>query len=268
MNTAIATGRGGALGQGQFAGIGLAIPMDIIENVVGQIIEKGEVEKGFVGVGVLPVNAIAGAQVRDPAFRCVAQHFDGQGAVINRISPDSPAELAGLQVGDVITAIDGTKITDSSRVPALIGTRRPGQVVRFDVWRPIPAESRGEMREIEVALVRRAPESDAGEFAMLLRELGMARMATASKESCAAANVPYVRGVLLEDVAEGSAAAGVLPEGAVIVAVEGQSVGNLEEFYVRVRRLVNPTQRTMRPALVLTVALPQGGYRDVEVPLR
>jgi S1-C subfamily serine protease len=80
--------------------------------------------------------------------------------------------------------------------------------------------------------------------------------------------VPYVRGVLLEDVADGSAAAGVLPDGAVIVAVEGQSVGNLEEFYVRVRRLVNTTRRTMRQALVLTVALPQGGYRDVEVPLR
>ena len=59
-----------------------------------------------------------------------------------------------------------------------------------------------------------------------------------------------------------------LPDGAVIVAVEGQSVGNLEEFYVRVRRLVNTTRRTMRQALVLTVALPQGGYRDVEVPLR
>ena len=268
MNTAIATGRGGTLGQGQFAGIGLAIPMDIIENVVGQVIEKGEVEKGFVGVGVLPVNEIARALRRDPVFRCVADHFDGQGAVINTLSPGGPADLAGLQVGDVITAIDGTRITDSSRVPALIGTRRPGQVVRFDVWRPVPDESRGEMRQFEVALVRRAPESDFGEFALLLRGLGLAKMVTASKESCAAANVPYVRGVLLEDVADGSPATGILPDGAVIVAVEGQSVGNLEEFYVRVRRLVNPTRRSSRPALVLTVALPQGGYRDVEVPLR
>lgn len=268
MNTAIATGRGGALGQGQFAGIGLAIPMDIIENVVGQIIEKGEAEKGFVGVGVLPVSAIALAQVRDPVLRCVAEHFDGQGAVVNRISPGSPADIAGLMVGDVITAIDGARITDSSRVPALIGTRRPGQVVRFDVWRPIPAESRGEMLDFEVSLVRRAPEADAGEFATLLRELGLARMVTSSKEACAEAQVPYVRGILLQDVADGSPAAGVLPDGAIIVAVEGQPVGNLEELFVRVRRLVGPSRRMTRPALVLTVALPQGGYRDVEVPLR
>lgn len=268
MNTAIATGRGGTLGQGQFAGIGLAIPMDIIENVVGQIIDKGEVEKGFVGVGVLSLDEIARALMRDPVFRCVAEHFDGQGAVVNTITPGSPAELAGLQVGDVITAIDGVRITDRKRVPALIGTRRPGQVAKFDVWRPIPSESRGEMREVEVALVRRAPESEAASFASLLRGLGLARMVTASKETCASANVPYVRGVLLEDVTDGSAAAGVLPDGAVIVAVEGQAVGNLEEFYVRVGRLVSPTRRTVRSALVLTVALPQGGYRDVEVPLR
>ena len=268
MNTAIATGRGGTLGQGQFAGIGLAIPMDIIENVVGQIIDKGEVEKGFVGVGVLSVDEISRVLMRDPTFRCVAEHFDGQGAVVNAVTPGSPAEIAGLQVGDVITAIDGVRITDHKRVPALIGTRRPGQVAKFDVWRPVPSEARGEMREVEVALIRRAPESEAVNFASLLRGLGLAKMVTASKEACAAANVPYVRGVLLEDVTDGSAAAGVLPDGAVIVAVEGQAVGNLEEFYVRVGRLVNPTRRTLRSALVLTVALPQGGYRDVEVPLR
>ena len=69
MNTAIATGRGSTLGQGQFGGIGLAIPMDIIEFVVGQLIATGEVAKGFSGVAVQPVNSILPPQMRDPIYR-------------------------------------------------------------------------------------------------------------------------------------------------------------------------------------------------------
>ena len=56
MNTAIATGRpGGTTGQGQFAGIGLAIPLSQITNVVEQVIETGEVRKGYLGVGLLSI---------------------------------------------------------------------------------------------------------------------------------------------------------------------------------------------------------------------
>ncbi|MFM8699080.1 MAG: S1C family serine protease, partial [Phycisphaerales bacterium] len=61
MNTAIATGRGATAGGGQFAGIGLAIPRAIVENVVGQLIEHGAVSRGFLGVQVVDAR---------PSMRC------------------------------------------------------------------------------------------------------------------------------------------------------------------------------------------------------
>ena len=82
MNTAIATGRGAMLGQGQFGGIGLAIPMEIIESVVGQILEQGTVEQGYLGVSTASLRELqqqfARARARDPRHRAVRARWPGR----------------------------------------------------------------------------------------------------------------------------------------------------------------------------------------------
>ncbi len=268
MNTAIATGRGNSLGQGQFGGIGLAIPMDIIEFVVSQIIEKGEVEKGFSGIAVQPVGEIQPPQMRDPLFRCIVEHFGADGAVITRITPESPAELAGLKLGDVIVSLDGHRVTAEEQVFSLIGTRAPGQAVSFEVWRPNPDGTGGERLNVEVLLAKRDPRMDAADIAETLREAGLERLLTATPEACGARGVAFCRGVLVDAVSDDSQIDGVILPGSVIVALGGQTISSLEEFYIRLGRATATVRRPGRLTTVITIVAPDGKRRDYEIPIR
>jgi serine protease Do len=268
MNTAIATGRGSTLGQGQFGGIGLAIPMDIIEFVVGQLIETGEVTKGFSGVAVQPVNSILPPQMRNPIYRCIVEHYNADGAVIYLVTAGSPAQRAGLQIGDVIVSIDGVRVTDADKVPSISGTRRPGQIIVFAVWRPLPDQGRGEEMKFDVELIKREPQMEAADIADILRNYGFATLATSSQEFCAALGVPHRRGVLVQAVTPDSKLAGIVPAGSIIVAVGGQSVGTLEDFYVRLARGAISRRGIGRTSAILTIALPSGTLSDFDIPLR
>ena len=268
MNTAIATGRGSTLGQGQFGGIGLAIPMDIIEFVVGQLIATGEVAKGFSGVAVQPVNSILAPQMRDPVFRFVAEHFNADGAVVTRITPGSPAERAGLKVGDVITVIDGVRIIEADNVPSVIGTRKPGQTIEFQVWRPQLEQGRGEEMKFAVELIKRDPQMEAVDIADILRNYGFAKLATSTQESCGSLGVPHRRGVIVQEVTPESKLDGIVPAGSIIVAIGGQSIGNIEEFYVRLGRGAVTRRGIGRTSAILTIALPSGTLGDFDIPLR
>ncbi len=266
MNTAIATGRGNSLGQGQFGGIGLAIPMDIIEFVVSQIIEKGEVEKGFSGISGQPVVEITPPQMRDPNFRCIVEHYGADGVVITRVTPGSPAERAGVRVGDVIVSLDGQKVTAAEQVFSIIGTRAPGQALSFEVWRPMPEINGGERLNFDVLLAKRDPRLDAGDVAETLLSYGFDRLVTATPESCAARGAPFRRGVLVDAVTAGSQIQEVIPPGSVMVALAGQPVSSLEEFYIRLGRAVSA--RRGRMIAVITIVTPDGQEREYEIPIR
>ena len=96
MNTAIATNDD----DGQFGGIGLAIPLDMIESAANQLIESGVVRKGFLGVSVLDQN--------DPIARIVGapQQFRSDGVLVMSLDRSPPAAKVGLRVGDVIISYD------------------------------------------------------------------------------------------------------------------------------------------------------------------
>ncbi|MFC3494844.1 trypsin-like peptidase domain-containing protein [Glycomyces rhizosphaerae] len=104
INTAIATTDSGSIG------LGFSIPSTTVQNTVQQLIENGSVEQGYLGVSVADT--------------------DGNGAMILSVEPDSPAAQAGLQEGDVITAIDGNAVTSASEVVAAVqGTSSGTEVV-------------------------------------------------------------------------------------------------------------------------------------------
>ncbi len=116
INTAILTPSGGSVG------IGFAIPSDMIKHVVSQLIANGKVTRGYLGVAVQQISPqmaqAMGLPSDDPT---------NDGALIAAVSNDSPAARAGLQAGDVITAVNGAKVTDPSDLAADIADIDPDQ---------------------------------------------------------------------------------------------------------------------------------------------
>ena len=111
--------------------IGFAIPINTIMNIVESIIEKGYVSKPYIGISVTDVSAET-QQYGVPA-----------GAAVQSVSENGPAAQAGLQRGDVITAVDGKAMT-STELVSFVGSASVGQQIVFSVYR------QGETLEITV----------------------------------------------------------------------------------------------------------------------
>ena len=111
--------------------IGFAIPINSIMNIVESIIEKGYISKPYIGISVLDVSA------ETQAYGIPA------GAAVQAVSEDGPAAQAGLQKGDVITAVDGKAMT-SKELVSYIGSATIGQEMVFSIYR------QGEELEITV----------------------------------------------------------------------------------------------------------------------
>jgi len=263
MTTAIATGRGNAVGQGQFAGIGLAIPISMIENVVDQLIERGEVQKGFLGVASVDMELVRrGMAQGEPLIRHAAQNFSGDGTVITLVSPGSPAERAGLQVGDVITQVDGRRVSGSSQLRALVAGRRPGESLPIDFWRPVLGrEVPGQVQRVNVVIDRLEPEVASGGIAEGLRQLGFRELVTCTEDQALAHGVTFRRGVLVAQLDPASRVAREIPPGSVIVQAFGAPVNNLDDFYTRLEREMLRGQRM--PQIPVTIVRPDGAMMPV-----
>ena len=126
MNTAIATGRRSYLEEGQFSGIGLAIPMDMITPVVTQIIKNGKVDKGFLGVTLDPRFDPAEAQSRG---------MPGLGVRLSAVDRDGPAAAAGIKPGDVILRVNDSEVTSGPQLQSVVSSMLPGETAKLTIWR-------------------------------------------------------------------------------------------------------------------------------------
>ena len=121
INSAIFSGSGGNIG------IGFAIPVNIAESIMTQIIEYGEVQRGLLGVSISDFTA-------DTA-EAYGIDKEVEGALVQEVVADSAAEAAGVEVGDVIIAVDDEKVSGASDLRTTIGLRRSGEDVRIRILR-------------------------------------------------------------------------------------------------------------------------------------
>ncbi|MGS0827019.1 DegQ family serine endoprotease [Shewanella sp. 0m-8] len=196
INTAIVAPGGGNVG------IGFAIPANMVNNLVEQIIEHGEVRRGVLGVmGQDLTSELA------KGFGIETQH----GGFINEVMPDSAADKAGIKVGDIIVSVNGRSIKSFQELRAKVATMGAGSKVEFGLIR----------------------DGDEETVTAILGE------STQSAEAAAGAVHPMLQGAKLEtsnssgveitDVAQGSpAAASGLIKGDVIVGVNRTKVKNLK----------------------------------------
>ena len=121
INTAIMAPAGGNIG------IGFAIPSNMADSSIDQILEHGEVKRGQLGVIIQDLS------------RELAEAFDidkqQRGVVIAGVQPGSAAESAGLEAGDIVISIDGEPVESSAQLRNEIGQRRIGQKLRITILR-------------------------------------------------------------------------------------------------------------------------------------
>jgi serine protease DegQ len=139
INSAIYSRTGGS------QGIGFAIPVSLAKQVMEQIIREGSVTRGWVGIEV---------QDLTPELMESFELKTGEGALIAGVLKNGPADRAGVKPGDVLTAVNGKVVADSSSLLNLIAVLRPGEVARLAVARKNLA------LEFSVKVARRPPQAN------------------------------------------------------------------------------------------------------------
>jgi Do/DeqQ family serine protease len=188
INTAIIAPGGGNVG------IGFAVPANVVRAVMDQILRHGEVRRGRIGIAFQDAAAGAGARV----------------ALVER---GSPAERAGLRVGDMITAIDGAPVRQALDLRNRLGLVEPGREVEVTYVRD------GARRTVKVTV------------AAVSSELALLAGATLSEIPPNHPGYGVVSGVLITRVDRGSQAArlGLLP-GDIILGVNGEAISSRDEL--------------------------------------
>ena len=216
INNSIVTASGG------FEGIGFAIPSNMTRDIMVQLVEEGEVTRGYLGVRIQNVD------------EKLAESFDlpgTSGALVAQVAEDSPAERAGIKVGDFIVRIGEEDVANVNELRNAVARIRPGEKTDFILYRE------GRERTVGVA-VGKQPEDMAAAFGepgtpstASAEEYGL-RVASLSEEM--AERYGYdepIDGVVITDVEEGSDAAdqGLMP-GMVITDVDGKDVDSPAAF--------------------------------------
>jgi len=199
-----------------FSGMGFAIPTQIVRPTVEALIRDGKVHHGYMGIGISDVTP------ENAKFF----HIDNnEGAIITQVEPDSPAAKAGLKVGDVITELDGQKVSDASQLQIEVGQKDPGSSIKLEVLRdgrnvnvPVTLEEMGS-RDHE------GKESASNSNGKPRWGLGLTDMTPELREQLQASS--DVHGAIVEQVQPGSAGDNAgLQRGDVIVEVDRHPVQN------------------------------------------
>ncbi|MBB71555.1 MAG: hypothetical protein CMF50_04090 [Legionellales bacterium] len=120
INTAILASGGGSIG------IGFAIPSNMAKNVMHQLVKYGELKRGVAGIMIQSMTPELAQAFKEP---------NAKGAIITQVSPNSPAQAAGLRPGDVIQSVNGETIKTAGQVKNTIGLLRAGSTMDLKVLR-------------------------------------------------------------------------------------------------------------------------------------
>lgn len=227
INTAI-----NASGQG----IGFAIPVNLVKQLVPELKANGRISRSWLGVGIRPVDA------------ALAEGFGldrPRGALVAQVVPGGPADQAGLKPGDIITRFEDKAIEDASELPLVAGLAGVGKKVKVEVMRE------GRTASYPLTLGELPGEGGAAKSPADRKrdeQVGRLGVTVENVDDAARARLRLpadVRGALVTSVAPGSPAgeAGLEP-GDVIIEVNGKRVRSARGFADSTKRV--PTGKLVR----------------------
>lgn len=204
---------------GGFMGLSFAIPIDVALNVVEQLKATGKVSRGWLGV-----------QIQD-VTRELAESFNmdrPHGALVAKVIPGSPAEKAGLQIGDIIVEFNGQNIETSSELPPMVGMTAIGANARLKLIR----QGKREETDIKIGLL---PDEDEAVLATteepgskMIERLGAGVSELTSEQR---EQFQVIKGgVLVQQVSKGAAADAGIERGDVILRVGNNVIRDVADF--------------------------------------
>jgi len=211
MNTAIFSRSGG------YMGIGFAIPINMVRNIMNQLIDSGQVTRGFLGVLIQDLT------------QELAQSFgleNTRGVLIASVTADSPAERGGLKQGDVVTRFDGEEVVEVGQFRNQVSMITPGSEIDMTVIR--------DGKEVDLTIEVGTLPEDASASTMPSESPGEAlgfAVQTLTPELAERFGLEDLSGVVITSVDNASPAfsAGLRP-GMVVSEVNRRPVSDVDEF--------------------------------------
>lgn len=207
INSMIYSKSGGAMG------LSFSIPIDIAMNVVNQLKDSGKVVRGYLGVQVQEVTSEL-----SESFGLVKP----MGALVGEVFPDTPAEKAGIQPGDIILEFDGKAITKSSDLPPIVGVTQIDKKVDIKLLR----QGKEKTIKLKLASLDKSEAAAAEQASRKMHNLLGAEVEVVDKASLSQLKIPF--GVRVVSVFANPALSAGLREGDVIVTIDFKPVKNIK----------------------------------------
>ncbi len=224
---------------GYFAGAGFAIPIDLARKVASDIMEFGHVRRPRLGVEVRGVTAADAEAFKLPAVA---------GAVMASVQPGLPADRAGIQMGDVVTSLNGSEIRTQTQFMEELARLRPGDKVTLDIIRyGQRLRKTVELGEFESAAPRAANRPVRARSEELLGFSAMQITPQLAQRMGVSANTT---GVIVHEIDAFSPAAGYLVPGTQIISINGREVRTVQD--------VERVAESLRPGQVVSLVVRSG----------
>jgi len=201
---------------GGYMGLSFAIPIEVAMDVADQLKTKGRVSRGWLGVLIQDVTLD------------LAESFGMQqprGALVAKVLPDSPAQAAGMQVGDVIVGFDDRDVTNSANLPPIVGSSEVGVAIPVDIIRD------GRKQRIDVKLGELPDDDKVASVARPQVEkanrLGITVTDLAAEQQ---SELELAGGVLVRQVVPGAASRAGIRQDDIILRVDNREVSDASQF--------------------------------------
>ena len=209
---------------GGYMGLSFSIPIEVAMDVANQLKTHGKVSRGWLGVLIQDVTLD------------LAESFGmskPQGALIAKVMPDSPAEAAKLQVGDIVVAFNGKEIERSSSLPPVVGSTPVGKKVPVKVMR----EGRSQTLWVKLGELPDPDEKIAKAESSKTTSDNRLNIKIADLTEEQRAELELEGGVLVEAVGDGAAGGAGVRAGDIILRVDSKLIRDVDDFEKTINKL-------------------------------